>query len=506
MKKFFIGLLLFLVLLVSGVIATPFLLIQFGSEYTATSVKVILSSLIGYAVDAPDQQKLADRLSLPEGFSYSIYAENLGKIRFLTFSQSGDLLVSKPRSGEILLLERDQSGDLLPDGQRVLLSGLTRPNSTALLDGWLYVAESNGVGRIQFDTQSGATRGDYERIVDGVGDSGGHWTKTIKAGPDGWLYLSIGSSCNVCEDEDKQRASIIRFKPDGSDLHIYATGLRNSVGMDFAPWDNSLYATDNGRDMLGDDFPPDELNRVIENGFYGWPYINGFGIPDPDLGQGFASQSLLDSAISPVHGFRPHNAPLGITFIDAKNLPDKYQKSALVALHGSWNRSERDGYKIVSLHWQDDDSIVEEDFFTGFLGENDILARLVDVVQGPDGAFYISDDYTGYIYRVAYREAFSPAPSYAQAESKSAEFNEAEQLEKYSTDEIKQLTQLGQETFKQFNCVNCHGKQNSLSGVSARYRLDKLADFFLAPTPPMPRLLLNDKQRVGLAVYLYLKD
>jgi glucose/arabinose dehydrogenase len=190
----------------------------------------------------------------------------------------------------------------------------------------------------------------------------------------------------------------MQFAADGSNGRLFATGLRNAVGFDWAPWNAQMYATDNGRDWLGDDFPPCELNRVVAGGFYGWPYINGFGQLDPDMGKG--KQALLASAISPVMGFGAHQAPLAIHFIrDGAGFPER---SALVALHGSWNRRTPAGYKVELLVWQADGSVQSQDFLTGFELGGDIIGRPVDVVQGPRGDIYVSDDYAGTIYRVSY--------------------------------------------------------------------------------------------------------
>ncbi len=219
-------------------------------------------------------------------------------------------------------------------------------------------------------------------------------------GPDGWLYVSIGSSCNVCEERDPRRAAILRYRPDGSGEEIFATGLRNAVGFDWKPDTGELYATDNGRDLLGDDLPPCELNRVVRGGFYGWPYAHGDRVADPDFGRG--QEQRIAASLPPVHGFRAHNSPLGIHFVRGTRVPVDYRGAALVALHGSWNRTKKDGYKVVSLHWRPDGAIEERDFAAGFERNEDVIGRPVDVAEGPDGAFYISDDYAGAVYRVVY--------------------------------------------------------------------------------------------------------
>jgi len=191
-------------------------------------------------------------------------------------------------------------------------------------------------------------------------------------------------------------------------VEIYARGLRNSVGFDWAPWSGELYATDNGRDMLGDDFPPDELNLIVKEGFYGWPYLHGDNVPDPEFGEpAFLDENpeILASARLPSFKFRAHNAPLGIHFIKSTdNLPKAYSKTALVALHGSWNRSKLDGYKILSLHWNSDGSIESRDFMTGFLGDKGIVGRPVSIIENAAGQFYITDDLGGRIYRITYTQ------------------------------------------------------------------------------------------------------
>jgi glucose/arabinose dehydrogenase len=268
----------------------------------------------------------------------------------------------------------------------------------ALHEGWLYVAERTAIGRVRFDTATGRTSGPYTRIVDDFTANGFHETKTIGFGPDGWLYVSQGSSCNACIEEDSRRATMMRMRPDGTGREIYATGLRNSVGFDWAPWDGALYATENGRDLLGDDMPPDELNRIERGGFYGWPFVHGFDIRDPEYGGKAAA--AIGRALPPAHGFKAHNAPLGIRFLRGPDAPAGFDRTALVALHGSWNRTQLDGYKVVALRWGDDGRVVETDFLTGFLGRDGIIGRPAGIALGPAGEIFVADDYAGVIYRI----------------------------------------------------------------------------------------------------------
>jgi glucose/arabinose dehydrogenase len=359
--------------------------------------RVMLDFLLGRGIEPPDEATVAQRLRAPPGFRVQVYSSDVPLARVMVFTPAGDLFVSRTRGNLVSLLGRDRDGDGAADGHRVLLDSLDGPHGLALHDGWLYVAERTAVGRVRFDAASGRVTGPYERILTGLTSDGFHQTKTLGFGPDGWLYLSQGSSCNVCVERDPRRATIMRLQADGSDAQVIATGLRNSVGFDWAPWDGTLYATENGRDLLGDDFPPDELNRIEAGGFYGWPYFHGDGAPDPEFGSHYAGEL---APLPPVHAFQPHNAPLGMHFLRSTNATAGYERTALVALHGSWNRKTPDGYKVVALRWLGDGRIVESDFLTGFLGPDGIIGRPADVTEGPDGAIFVSDDYAGVVYRI----------------------------------------------------------------------------------------------------------
>jgi len=322
-KKFLL-VILFIVLIP---VALVLVALATGTIHTS-SIRMILNTAGVAGVDT-SVDLVEQRLIAPKGFSLSLYASGLKRARFMRVSATGDLVVSRPHSGDIQLLGRDADGDGQADSARTIIADLNRPQGVDFLGDWLYIAESNRIGRIRFDASAGETVGDYEVVVDGLTDNGNHWTKTLRVGSDGLLYLTQGSTCNVCEEEDLRRATLMRFQPDGSQPEVIATGLRNSVGFDWAPWNGDIYATDNGRDLLGDDFPICELNRVTSGGFYGWPYFNGHNTPDPDMGEDPRADER--EPIPPVHGFRAHNAPLGIAFLDGKTLPSQYQRSALVA-------------------------------------------------------------------------------------------------------------------------------------------------------------------------------
>lgn len=236
-------------------------------------------------------------------------------------------------------------------------------------------------------------------MLKGLPAGGGHWTRTIKKGPDGWLYVAAGSSCNVCIERHRFRAAMIRFRPGGKP-ELFATGLRNTVGFDWQPATGALYGVDNGRDWLGDDFPPDELNRIEKGKFYGWPLFNGDNVPDPDFGT--RADAATADPVPPAYAFNAHVAPLSIVFLEHART-SAYDGAALVAQHGSWNRSTKIGYRVVSLHWAGDGTITLKPFIEGFERKGRVSGRPVDVIEAEDGTIYVSDDFAGAVYRVTYR-------------------------------------------------------------------------------------------------------
>ncbi|MGH8578075.1 MAG: PQQ-dependent sugar dehydrogenase, partial [Gammaproteobacteria bacterium] len=347
--------------------------------------------------DTPEAAELRERVGLAPGFSIAVYASDLPGVRVLRFTEAGDLLASLPEAGSIVLLERDRNGDGWPDGRRELLGGLRRPHGIDVFEDTVYVAETDAVGRVRFDARSGQTVGEYRHIVRDLPAGGNHWSRSVRFGTDGLMYVTVGSSCNVCIEDHPWRAAMLRFRADGSGAEVYATGLRNTVAFDWrrpgAGGPDVLYGADIGRDLLGDDVPPDELNRLERGGFYGWPYAYGDGVPDPDFGA--RNVDRIAGSLAPVHGFAAHSSPTGMTFLRGRGLPADYRGAALVALHGSWNRTEKQGYEVVSLHFGDDGRIAERKFATGFEVDEDVIGRPSDVSEGPDGAIYISDDFTG---------------------------------------------------------------------------------------------------------------
>jgi glucose/arabinose dehydrogenase len=352
-----------------------------------------------FGAKPPAKSEFQQRMQLPDGFAIQVFAAGIPNARFLRFTPGGDLLVSSPREGAVFRLS-----PAVADGRSAkvekLLTGLDSPHGLEFADGHLYVAETGAVKRVRWDAASDRPTGTVETVLPNLPTGGNHWTKTIRLGPDGWLYLSQGSTCNACLETEPRRATIARFHLDGSGYETVATGLRNSVGFDWRPADGALYATDNGRDLLGDDFPPCELNRIEPGKFYGWPFVNGMGVPDPDFGAHGGDKAAR--AVPPAHAFGAHVAPLGLRFYRGTAFPERYRGQAFAALHGSWNRTHKSGYKVVLLEWSPDGDIRESDFLTGFERNENVIGRPVDVLEGPDGALYVSDDYAGAVYRVSY--------------------------------------------------------------------------------------------------------
>lgn len=466
----------------------------------------IAQLLLGRGVEPAPEDELRQQLRVPHGFTVSLYASGIPNARMLRFTERGDLLVSTPRSGSVWLLARDEDQDGRADATSRLLDGLDRPHGLDFHDGWLYVAEGSAVGRVRYDADARRAEGRLEPVVTGLPSGENHWTRTVRFGPDGGMYVSVGSSCNVCIEESPERAAMLRFEPDGSARRIHATGLRNSVGFDWRPSTGELFATDNGRDLLGDDVPPCELNRIVENGFYGWPFAYGNRVPDPDFGAGHEAD--VARSIPPAHSFGAHNAPLGITFVRNPNAPPELRDAALVALHGSWNRTRKDGYEVVSLHWSADGSIERRDFLTGFLRDQTAIGRPVDVAEGPDGAIYVSDDYAGAVYRVALPGA---APRASAASSTGTEASERpDPLAGIAPDEIDSLASLGRAVYEGNACYRCHETARAdagtvpvpLTALPDKYDVASLGAYLAAPQPPMPLFPLDAEQRRTLSVFL----
>ena len=338
-------------------------------------------------------------IQLPPGFKIEIYADNVPGARSMAMSESGILFVGTRGAGKVYAV-LDTNKDFKADMVITIAEGLDNPNGVALHDGDLYVAEISRV--IKYTDIENHLQNPPSPVVvnDNFPAERHHGWKFIKFGPDGKLYVPVGAPCNICKSEDVRFASIMRMNPDGSDLEVFAHGVRNTVGFDWSPVDNVLWFTDNGRDMLGDNVPPDELNRAPEIGMnFGYPYMHGSNIRDPEFGD----DVNLSQFTKPVQELGPHVASLGMEFYTGSMFPEEYKNSIFIAEHGSWNRSKKIGYRVTFVKLDGNDPVSYEPFAYGWLQGESVSGRPVDVEQMTNGSLLVSDDYAGMVYRVSYQ-------------------------------------------------------------------------------------------------------
>lgn len=339
---------------------------------------------------------------LPDGFEVNVFASDLLRPRFMATGPDGTLFVADRGNNRIVALP-DADGDGRADETIVFADEIPSPHSLIWHDGAWYVGITSGV--LKLVDEDGDGRADERSVViDDYPTSGTHSTRTIEFLPSGEMVVSVGSSCNVCDEEDERRAAVVIYDDaTGSNERVYASGLRNAVGLAVQPETGLLWASNNGRDLMGDDLPPEDIYIVEEGGHYGWPRCHSGRIVDPDMGQ----EGDCDGVVPPIVEMQAHSAPLGITFYNGDAFPAEYQGDLFIAFHGSWNRSIPTGYKVVRLPLDEEGNPAAdqvEDFATGWLNEatEDVYGRPVGVTVGGDGALYVSDDKGGFIYRISY--------------------------------------------------------------------------------------------------------
>lgn len=343
-----------------------------------------------------------ERLKLPPGFKIEVYADSIDGARSMAMGEEGTLFVGT-RNDKTVYAIQDLDKDYRADHVTILDSTLEVPNGIAFRKGSLYVAE---VGRLlRYDSIESKLNNPPQPVVvyDDYPKEFHHGWKYIAFGPDDKLYVPVGAPCNICDSTvaDPRYASITRMDPDGSNREIYARGVRNTVGFSWHPTTGELWFTDNGRDLMGDDIPPCELNRVQEAGqHFGYPFCHGGTIADPEFGD----MRPCSDFVAPVQALDAHVAPLAVKFNTGPMFPETYKNVALIAEHGSWNRSKKSGYRIAMVALEDNRAVGYETFIEGWLDEasQEQFGRPVDLLFLKDGSLLISDDYGDAIYRVTY--------------------------------------------------------------------------------------------------------
>lgn len=354
---------------------------------------ICLSTSAGGAEDLP-----LDKIILPKGFRISVYAKDIPGARSMTLSPNGTLFVGTRQEGKVYAI-LDQDRNRRADQVITIGQGLNWPNGVAFRDGALYVAEINRI--LRYDNIEARLASPPTPVVvnDTFPRDQHHGWKFIRFGPDGKLYVPVGAPCNICKERDERYASIMRMAPDGTGLEVFALGVRNTVGFDWHPETHELWFTDNGRDWMGDDLPPDELNRAPRQGLhFGFPYCHGRNVADPEFG----GQRRCEEFTPPAMELGPHVAALGMRFYSGTQFPTRYRNQIFIAEHGSWNRSTSIGYRVMLVRLEKGRAVTYEVFAEGWLQGGSAWGRPVDVLVMPDGGLLVSDDRAGVVYRISY--------------------------------------------------------------------------------------------------------
>ncbi len=372
-------------------------------NYSFKALSLIMGCALGLTslnilAEVSDVQANISKLHVPPGFKVEIYAEVPGA-RQMALGSNGNIYVGT--RGKKVYAVVDKNKDRKADEVITILDDLNIGNGVAMYQGNLYVAEQNRIARYpaaDFDLSLPFSQM-REIIYDQLPDKFLHGWRYIAFGVDGKLYVSVGAPCNVCEPNGIE-ATILRMDPDGKNAEVFAKGVRNSVGLDFQPGTNTLYFTDNGIDMMGDDIPGDEFNAATRVGqHFGFPYISGKNSHPKE----FEGKNAPQPVIAPVMEFQAHSANLGFKFYTGNQFPSTYKGSAIVAQHGSWNRSKAVGYQLIRVIFDSRNKVKSQEvFIDGWLNDGEAWGRPTDVLQLPDGSLLVSDDYAGVIYRVSY--------------------------------------------------------------------------------------------------------
>lgn len=360
------------------------------ANYKITLVAILALACCACMAAEPD----LSAIRLPPGFSIEIWSDDVPNARSMALGDDGTVFVATRRDGRVYAaIPRDGAEPQII----TLATGLDMPNGVAFHQGDLYVAENRRITRYRGVESSLPAVPEPELVVDKLPRERHHGWRYIDFGPDGKLYVAIGAPCNVCDRDGF--GNISRMNPDGSGFETVVSGVRNSVGFTWHPVTHELWFTDNGRDMLGDEVPPGELNHAPREGMhFGFPFCHGGDIPDPDFGD----RGNCADVEPPAQKLGPHVAALGVLFYDGSMFPEDYRGQAFLAEHGSWNRSKKIGYRVTLVRLDDGNATGYETFAEGWLDNEQVSGRPVDLLVISDGSMLLSDDQNGVIYRISY--------------------------------------------------------------------------------------------------------
>jgi glucose/arabinose dehydrogenase/Cu/Zn superoxide dismutase len=353
----------------------------------------------------PTDERIA-QLQLPPGFAIDVFAEDLGNVRMMAQAADGTVLVTRRAQGDVIAL-RDEDGDGRAAEMEIVASDLEYVHGILIVEDDLYLVTDTDLYRTTLS--EGSQLGELETVVDDLPDAGQHPNRTIRLGQDGMFYISIGSTCNACNETNEEAATIIRMRPDGSERTIFARGLRNTIGFGFHPESDELWGMDMGTDWRGNDAPPEELNLIVEGGDYGWPYCYAdqqidrhFPLEPP----GRTKAEHCPLTIAPTMVYTAHSSPIGMVYYTGEMFPEEYRNDAFFAMRGSWNRMPAVGYKVVRLRFEEGQPVDFEDFVTGFLIEDGQahFGRIAGLLVLQDGSMLLSEDTNGVIYRITYND------------------------------------------------------------------------------------------------------
>lgn len=369
-------------------------------------------------------QERMDGLALPKGFAIDVFARDVENARMMEVAEDGTLYVTRRDKGDVLML-RDTDGDGKAD-QRETVAKKENMHGIEIDGDTVYLMTVNDVYRTS--RAEDGTLGELELVADRFPEGGQHPNRMVQLGPDGKLYVSVGSTCNACAETNEENATITVMNTDGSDRRVFASGLRNTIGYGFEPESGGLYGFDHGIDWLGDNEQHEEFNRIEDGKRYGWPYVYALSRFNPqDTPPDSSFSDYAEGSQEPIGLHTPHAAPMQMTFYTGDAFPDEFRGDAFIAMRGSWNRQPPSGYEVLRVDFEDGKPVAMEPFVTGFLMESDEsptgwghMGRLAGMAEGPEGSLYLSDDTGGIIYRITYEgeeAAERPAPSFTNADA-----------------------------------------------------------------------------------------